>query len=136
MQRAPRTIALLLLALAAGLAGCQRTYRQEDAAGLRAPVAGDEALALRDWPRSTAYYASGATVAGPTGFRYQPGIGEANDASFQRNRRLSTILDPVFFLGNSVLLAPMQIFDRPMSPRTYEGERLGPTYTAALPPAE
>jgi hypothetical protein len=36
------------------------------------PLVIDEAMQRRDWDQSTAYYANGVTVAGPTGVYFEP----------------------------------------------------------------
>lgn len=119
--------------LTGGVIGCQRAYNTEYESLSGEPVVYDEAMALRDWQRTPAYYASGNVVAGPSGPNRQYRVGQANEEGFENRSRLATVLDPVFFLVNSAALIPSVIMDPPTEQREYEGRVLGPTYTAAVP---
>ena len=54
------------------LAGCTRTNVVHPSPLNRTPIVADGAMQIRDFEQSTARYPSGAAVAGPTEFNYQP----------------------------------------------------------------
>ena len=54
------------------LPGCQGIDREQPPAPVNdTPLVVDEAMQIRDWDRSTNYYANGATVAGGTGYVWE-----------------------------------------------------------------
>jgi hypothetical protein len=96
---------------------------------LSAPVIDvDEAMQARDWDQSTALYKSGATVAGPIGFMYQPRAGQ-NAWRYQ-------FIDLPLFLGNTMLIPVDFVKTPPWKPVEWKADTVEPTYTgvAPLPP--
>ena len=113
--------------------GCQRSYQTEYEALSAEPAVYDEAMALREWERTPAFYASGNTIAGPTGPNREWRTGQANEHGYGRRTALATVADPTIYMINTLLLVPSVIVDPPFENREYEGRVLGPTYTAAVP---
>ena len=63
----------LFIASLAVVAGCQRVTSSPPAAKVdTTPALVDEATQIRNWNRTTCYYPDNATIAGPTGFWWQP----------------------------------------------------------------
>jgi hypothetical protein len=93
---------------------------------LSAPIIDvDPAMQARDWDLSTASYSSGATVAGTTGFLYQPREG-------QNEWRYQVIDMPIFLVDTALIpLAFAQI--PPWKPVEWKGATVAPTYTAVPP---
>jgi len=94
-----------------------------------APLIIDAAMQARDWDRSTAYYASGDTIAGSTGFLYEPAWNEPGWFYAAEETPLfivQAVASPV-----TVALIP------PWKSIRWTGETVEPTYTAmpVLPPA-
>src|SRR5215204_4694264 len=54
------------------MTGCQRIPPNRPVALNDEPIVVDEAMEIRDWDRSTAYYGNGATVAGATRLTWEP----------------------------------------------------------------
>lgn len=137
---APKKHDLLLAACAPLLLwsgfGCQRTYQTEYAPVATHSVQYDEALARRDWARSTAYYGSGDVIAGPTNSNTQWRIGDGTQPDYYRRQRMAAVAEPLIALGNMIALPVSLVRDPPMEDRRYEGTVIGPTYTAAVPPSE
>jgi hypothetical protein len=93
---------------------------------LTAPVIDvDEAMQARDWDRSVARYKSGAVVAGPIGFLYQPRSGQ-NQWRYQ-------IVDLPLFLGNTALLPFAFAQTPPWKPVEWKADTVEPTYTGVPP---
>lgn len=93
---------------------------------LTAPVMDvDEAMQVRDWDQVTATYSSGATVAGPVGFRYEPRGG-------QESWRYQ-FLDIPLFLGNTALLPFAFAKTPPWKPVEWKAGTIEPTYTGVPP---
>lgn len=141
MMNSPATKYRCLLLAAAPLffyagIGCQRTYQTEYAPVATHAVQYDEALARRDWARSTAYYGSGDVIAGPTNSNTQWRIGDGTEPDYYRRQRMAIAAEPLIALGNMIALPVSLVRDPPTEDRRYEGTVIGPTYTAAVPPSE
>src|SRR5687767_6171346 len=68
----PFSFFVLLFSLFVCASGCQRIVPPPVRAPVNdAPLVVDEAMQIRDWDRSTNYYANGGTVAGGTGYLWQ-----------------------------------------------------------------
>ena len=134
--RRPITPALALLAatlLTLASAGCRPTYRAEYAEPPPGPAGLDEAIASRDFPRTSALYANGDVAAGPVPFRYQYDAPLPQDAGYERRRLLALVADPAIFVANLALLPYEIARNPPTERRVYEGVVIEPTYTAAVP---
>jgi hypothetical protein len=97
---------------------------------LSAPIIDvDVAMQARDWDQVPAVYASGATVAGPTGFLYEP-------KGAQSSWRYQVTEIPIF-LVNTALLPYAFAKTPPWDPVEWKGATVEPTYTAVpLLPSE
>jgi hypothetical protein len=85
----------------------------------------DPAMQVRDWDVVSAGYSSGATVAGTTGFLYQPRDG-------QDEWRYQVIGIPLFLIDTALIpVAFIQI--PPWKPVEWKGATVAPTYTAVPP---
>ena len=85
----------------------------------------DAAMDKRQWTESVAYIPNGATVAGPTGFAYEP---RRDQKSYQ-----FYYADTGNFFLNLVTM-PFTLYKTPpLSEQTFPGEQLKPTYTAVPP---
>lgn len=91
----------------------------------QATVMVDQAMQLRNWDRSTAYYGNGNVVAGPTGFWYQP----ARDQSEWRY----AIEETPLFVVQTIALPVTLVVTPPWTPVMYSGVTVPPTYHG-LPP--
>lgn len=110
----------------AGSIGCQRTATTSRPEPLNeTPLVVDEAIQLRDWERSTAYYPNGAVVAGNTGFFFEP---DENLSNWQY-----LLIEPPLFVLNVALLPVSLVMTPPCVPVVYEGAKIPPTYTAQVP---
>jgi hypothetical protein len=107
-------------------AGCQGIDREQPPAPVNdTPLVVDEAMQIRDWDRSTNYYANGATVAGGTGY-----VWEVADWANPGHRRF--IDAPVAVLN--IVSMPVGIFvNSPFGEQVYRGETVPPTYTGQPP---
>src|SRR5688572_9174726 len=140
MKLSSHSVPLLLSATALPLlfatAGCQRTNQPEYAPVANFEVRYDEALALREFPRTPAYYGNGDVIAGPTNVHREFDIGDPAQAGYAGRRRGAIIQEPLIALGNLVLLPYYLVKDPPWEQRRYEGTIIPPTYTAAVPYSE
>lgn len=121
-----RTVPLALLAAAVGgsLVGCaQRAPRVYTPP----PMLIDEAIQMRDWERSVAYYPNGDTVSGHNRFPIR------SDAQVGESEYTDAAYDIGASLVQTVALPFTYIFIPPFAPAVYTGEQIGPTYTA-MPP--
>ena len=125
-----RFVAVACLALAAG---CRSTYKPEYAPAPTAAVSYDEAMRLREYAQTPAFYANGDVTAGPTEFRYEYDAPAPNSRAFQQRRYVATVADPAIFALNLVLLPYELVVNPPWEKRTYQGEIVEPTYTASVP---
>ncbi len=126
---ARRTIAVgALLACGLLVTGCgmarPRTVSQTSPTA--EPMSSDEAMALRDWSPSVAYYATGTVQAYPTRW---PNEGAETDI-----QPLNAFVEPVIFLAQTAML-PVQLVLNPPAHRfvNYGGPTADPTYNA-MPP--
>ena len=116
------SLALGLLASVGALilVGCQRARAPRPDALNDAPLIVDEAMQIRDWDRSTAYYPSGAVVAGSPRVTFVP----------RYESRVGYAADPLIGIGNIVLI-PFTLFSTPPSAKvTSRGAIVPPTHTA------
>ena len=103
--------------------GCQRIPPNRPVALNDEPLVVDEAMQIRDWDRSTAYYGNGNTVAGATRLRFQP----------KDDRRLNYAADPLIGLANFAII-PFTYFKTPARTTiAHQGAIVPPTHTA-MPP--
>lgn len=93
------------------------------------PLTIDGAMQQRDWERSTAVYANGDTIAGPTGFWYEP-------RPDQPEWRYAVLETPLFVFQTVALPVTLAITP-PWTNMRYTGAEVGTTYTAMppLPPS-
>ena len=124
------------LALAGSSLGCKGTNEPEYARIAQQPVKVDEAMALRDWRRTSAYYGSGNVLAGPTNTSFEWDLGDEGTDEFLRRRRIAPLTEPLVAAGNILLIPFALIVDPPNEQRIYEGTVIPPTYTAAVPLSE
>jgi hypothetical protein len=113
-------------AMVVGAMGCQPITRTQPPAPVNdTPLVVDEAMQLRDWERSTNYYANGATIAGGTAYVWQvhKGINPGH-------RRFVEV--PVAVLN--IASMPVGVFvNSPFEKQVIRGETIPPTYTAQPP---
>lgn len=98
-----------------------------------APVAYDEAMALRDWPLTTATYANGDTIAGPTNKTWEYDTTAVSENPSGRRRALAQVAESGVFVANALLLPVQLVRNPPTEQRRYEGTIIPPTYSAAVP---
>ena len=121
-----RTAALAPLALAAAsVVGCNAIVPTHavylaDVKDDRTIVT-DEAMAIRQYPVTSATYQSGAVVAGTTGFPYEPNFEVYDDY------RYGFLATPLFIINLFAL--PVDLIQHP-GPQVYEGQTIPPSYTA------
>src|SRR5688500_17907723 len=108
------------------IAGCQGISHEQPPAPVNdTPLVVDEAMQIRDWDRSTNYYANGATVAGGTGY-----VWETADWVSPGHRRF--VDAPVAVLNFASM--PVGLFvNSPFGKQVARGETVPPTYTAQPP---
>jgi hypothetical protein len=116
----------LLISLLVGMGGCQLVQKEQPPAPVNnTPLVVDEAMQMRDWDRSTNYYANGATVAGGTAY-----VWEVADWANPDHRRF--IDGPVAVLNFASM--PVGLFvNSPFEKQVIRGETVLPTYTAQPP---
>src|SRR5438094_615899 len=81
--------------------GCTRMNVVHPSPLNRTPIAADGAMQTRDWEQSSAYYASGAAVAGPTDFNFEPKPNEPEWTYYYADYGtwgLNVILLPVYLI--------------------------------------
>lgn len=115
----------------AALAGCAKNHAPPAVAiePEPTPLVIDEATQMRDWDRSTAFYANGDVASPPVREKF----GKPNTG----NEWYDALLEPLYFAGNTLYL-PISLFEQPPGTTVYStGAQIEPTYTAApvLPPA-
>jgi hypothetical protein len=115
--------------LAVGLtvfAGCQRVVPPAVISPVNnPPMAIDQATQIRNYDQSTSYYASGAAVAGGTGYLWQ-----THETIPDGYRRYTDV--PV--AAANIVSMPVGIFiESPWEKQLYRGESVPPTYTAQPP---
>ena len=119
-----RMIALLAIILA----GCSTQEKVQYDPVEKAPIVGDDAMTMRQWPAAKSYYPNGDTAAWSTRF---PITTNPNRPEAQ-----NLVLEPVLFIGQTVLLPIEFIANPPFQPQVYYGVEYRPTYTfqPPLPP--
>jgi len=117
---------VLLFSLFVCVPGCQGIQHEQPPAPVNdTPLVVDEAMQVRDWDRTTNYYANGATVAGGTGY-----VWEVADWVDSGHRRF--VDAPVALLN--MLSMPVGIFlNSPFGEQVARGETVPPTYTGQPP---
>ncbi len=124
-------------ALALSLMGCANRNRTDVAKVVDKPVAYDEAMTARNWPRTEAAYLGGGVEAGPSYFSNEY-VGNPDSTRPERSRNAARFIDGFVFLGNAALL-PVRMFQTPpWSTQTSRASFVPPSYHAAppLPEAE
>jgi hypothetical protein len=108
------------------MAGCQAINKHQPLSPVNnTPLVVDEAMQIRDWDRSTNYYANGATVAGGTGYCW-----ETADWVKEGDRKLTDA--PVAVLN--FVSMPVGLFvNSPFEKQVVHGEIVPPTYTGQPP---
>jgi hypothetical protein len=110
-----------LLVLSASV-GCSTDRPQKLEPVYDVRPAGDEAMAMRQWPQSVSYFPSGAVTAYSTRFPYQY-KGQFRPYSY-------VVLDPILFLGQTALLPAEFVANPPGHNQIFRGVVYPPTYTA------
>ena len=118
------------------VAGCAGPYGVDNPPPPSHTAHFDEAMALRQWQRSTALYGNGEVAAGPTNSYYTWPVGDPADSGYMERQRLGLVAEPLVALGQFLALPVTMIIDPPIEKRFYDGVEIGPTYTAAVPPEE
>ena len=131
--RRRRIAPLLCLAALAAAGGCRSSNRPDYAPAANAPADYDEAMALRDYPRTPGYYANGDTRAGPTEFPFEYAAPLPGEPNYARRRYVAVAADPLIFVANLALLPATLFAHPPTEQRTYQGSIVEPSYTAAVP---
>ena len=123
-----RPIATLLTAagtLVLSLAGCQRIATSPRLPVNEEPMLVDQAMQLRDWDRSDAYYTNTSFVAGPVGFLFEP--------SYTNPYWSYAVLEFPLFVGQVLALPVTLWLPPPWTPVNYSGGKVEPTYHG-MPP--
>ena len=102
------------------ITGCQRVRPPQPDRLNDAPLVIDEAMQIRDWDRSTAYYASGAVEAGSPRVTFEP----------KDDTRVNYVADPLIGLGNFVLIPFTYFSTKPFEPVVHRGTIIPPSHTA------
>ncbi|MDQ3439018.1 MAG: hypothetical protein M3478_01555 [Planctomycetota bacterium] len=103
--------------------GCQRVQPNRPVVLNDRSIVVDEAMEIRDWDRSTAFYANGATVAGATRITWEPTY----------ENRYSYVADPAIGVANIVAI-PFTYFRTPWRQTVvHHGAITPPTHTAVPP---
>lgn len=104
--------------------GCQRVQPNEPVVLNDAPLIVDEAMQIRDWDRSTSYYANGNTVAGARRVTFEP----------KRDDEWNYAADPLIGVGNFVIIPFTYFSTPPFTKVEYQGAIVPPSHYA-VPPA-
>ena len=117
---------IAVLSIVVILAGCQRVVPPPSVSPVNDPkLTVDEATQLRNYDQSVSYYASGASVAGGTGYLWQ-----THETIPDGYRRYTDV--PV--AAANILCLPVGVFiESPWEKEVYRGEEVPPTYTANPP---
>ena len=113
------------IALGALLSGCQLVKPSPVARMNDTPLTIDPAMQKRDWERSTAYWANGMTVAGPTDYWL-----ETADYVPDYQRR---VVDPSIAALNMVVLPAAVVVEPPWKQKVDPGLIIAPTYSGQPP---
>jgi hypothetical protein len=134
-----KTRMALGLAATSALAGCfHHPERKTDPVSTE-PLAIDEAMQRREWPRQVSEYYGGGVVAGATRFPYVPAkTGEGADRAVFGPERSNSVLDTGAFLAQAYMLPFTYLIDYPFVKKTYHGVTMEPGYTLmpVMPPDE
>lgn len=103
--------------------GCQRIPPNRPVALNDAPLIVDEAMQIRDWDRSTGYYASGNVPAGATRLTFEP----------KNDNRYNYAFDPLIGLANFAIIPFTYFRTPPFTTIVHQGAIVPPTHTA-MPP--
>ncbi|MEM7808342.1 MAG: hypothetical protein AAF561_09550 [Planctomycetota bacterium] len=124
-------LALLLVVLTAtGLAGCATRENPDDLDVAAVPLEYDEAMLVRDWPRTTTHYLGGGVQAGPSYYPLAPaGLAEEDKG----DENIARLTDGLFFLVNTAILPVQLILDPPVMRETYRPGDVAPTFHAVPP---
>ena len=116
------TICISLAACTFGAIGCQPVQQRTTEPMNDTPLAIDEAMQKRDFPKTEAMYPNGAVLAGPTWQTFE----SKPDMPYRAN----TLADSGIAVGN-IFLTPYQMFRQPPgSKQTFPGAVIEPSYTA------
>src|SRR4051794_35375532 len=133
----------LALAVAAGVAsgtGCSQKGPVGAGRVAPTPMPIDEAMQRRgEWPRATAEFQNGGTVAGATRFPYTPAtVQEGQDRALFGPEFSNALVDNAMFVGQTFFLLATPFIEPPGTQKVYRGVFYDPTYTAmpVLPPDE
>ncbi len=118
----PRLAAAALL-FSAG--GCALQTRSTPVAVNIVAIEHDDAMTHRNWERSSALYPGGAVLAGSTRFYLTP---DAN-----ADARVQQLADVPLFIVNTIFLPVTLFIEAPMTPVTYRGATVPPTFNANPP---
>lgn len=123
-----RFVGAMFLTAIGGCSSYQRIQNSPPEAVSSTPLTVDAAMQLRNWDRSTARYANGDTIAGPTGFNYEPKWYQEPESKYY-------YLDLPLALGQTLMLPVNLIVTPPWEPVRYTGSTVDPSYTLmpALP---
>ena len=118
-------VTLAALVMTGLLSGCQRVTDPPPMAINNAPIVVDQAMLRRDFEPTTAYYANGVTIAGPTGIY------------FESDPRLPAVVrgavDTPLFVGHVLLLPFDLLWDPWWEDVAYPRGQAPTSYTAAPP---
>src|SRR4051812_40915275 len=133
----------LAFAVAAGVAsatGCSQKVTMSAEPVDTTPMPIDEAMQRRgDWPRATAEFQNGGTVAGATRFPYTPAtVQNGQDRALFGPEFSNAFLDLGAFVAQSGFLLVTPFIEPPGTQKVYRGVFYDPTFTAMpiLPPDE
>lgn len=117
---------MLTAAVAAAMfVGCQRQVNVPRGEMATSPIEPDEAMQIRDWSASAAYYQNPRFIAGPTGHLFE--------TPYEPTQWYYAASDTALFLGQTLGIPIVLIMNPPWTPVEYAGETLPPTYHA-MPP--
>jgi hypothetical protein len=126
----------LAIASTVAVVGCQRMYVSTPEPLAEEMTTVDEAMQLRQWAQTAATYPDGATVAGPTNFKYE--------ARSKMSEWRYYYADPLVFTGNALAAPYWALREPPTREVIYQGMVIDPSHHAmpplppefAVPPAE
>jgi len=126
--RSGSVVAMMFVALAmmSAAAGCQGVSKHQPLSPVNnTPLVVDEAMQIRDWDRSTNYYANGATIAGGTAYCW-----ETADWVNEDHRRF---VDAPVAVLNFVSMPVGLFVNSPFEKQVIHGEIVPPSYTGQPP---
>lgn len=114
--------------LAVGVMGCSTQEKVVYEPVENTPIVGDDAIAMRQWPPARSYYPNADTAGWSTRF---PVTTQSNRPESQ-----NLVLEPILFVGQTIMLPVELIANPPFQPQVYYGVKYRPTYTfqPPLPP--